>query len=194
MGKKRGTNEYGRRLLERGLIENSEDYFFLGYTEIYDVLRGTDDQRLTAAKIRNRRSMFDRFMAREEEPSDYLKAGIPLEIEDLTNTGMEGVFQGTGTSRGVVTAIARIIPDLQEIGRLQKGEVLVCNSTDPGWASAFGLISGLVIEAGGMLSHGACLSREYGLPAVTLSGAMRKIPDGALITVNGETGRVTISE
>ncbi|CAM8628076.1 phosphoenolpyruvate synthase [Candidatus Planktophila versatilis] len=192
MAKKRATTELGRRLFVRKHIENSDDFYFLGFTEINEVLRGKDMKLLTKLKIKNRRKMFDRFVAREEIPADYLRAGLPLQIEDLTATDTEGVFQGTGTSRGLVTATARVVPDLQQIGRLQKGEVLICNSTDPGWASAFGLISGLVIEAGGMLSHGACLSREYGLPAVTLSGAMRKIPDGAQVTVNGETGRVTI--
>jgi pyruvate,water dikinase len=192
MAKKRATTELGRRLFQQNLIDNQDDFYFLGFTEINDVLRGIDQRPLTKLKIKNRRKMFDRFVAREEVPADYLRAGLPLQIEDLTATDMDGVFQGTGTSRGLITATARVVPDLQQIGRLQKGEILICNSTDPGWASAFGLISGLVIEAGGMLSHGACLSREYGLPAVTLSGAMRKIPDGAQVTVNGETGRVTI--
>ncbi len=194
MAKKRATTELGRRLSQRNLIDKGDDFYFLGFTEINDVLRGTDQRPLTKLKIKNRRKMFDRFVAREEVPADYIRAGLPLQIDDLTTTDMPGVFQGTGTSRGLVTATARVVPDLQQIGRLQKGEILICNSTDPGWASAFGLISGLVIEAGGMLSHGACLSREYGLPAVTLSGAMRKIPDGAQVTVNGETGRVTIAQ
>ena len=192
MAKKRATTELGRRLFERNMIDGKDDFYFLGFTEINDVLRGLDQRLLTKLKIKNRRTMFERFVAREEDPADYIRAGLPLQLEDLTVTDMTGVFQGTGTSRGLVTATARVVPDLQQIGRLQKGEILICNSTDPGWASAFGLISGLVIEAGGMLSHGACLSREYGLPAVTLSGAMRKIPDGAQVTVNGETGRVTI--
>jgi pyruvate,water dikinase len=192
MAKKRATTELGRRLFHQNLIDHKDDFYFLGFTEINEVLRGKDQKPLTRLKIRNRRKMFDRFVAREEVPADYLRAGLPVQIEDLTATDMDGVFQGTGTSRGLVTATARVVPDLQQIGRLQKGEILICNSTDPGWASAFGLISGLVIEAGGMLSHGACLSREYGLPAVTLSGAMRKIPDGSQVTVNGETGRVTI--
>ena len=94
--------------------------------------------------------------------------------------------------RGWKTTIHERGGDLREIGRLQKGEILVCNSTDPGWTPAFGLLSGLILEAGGMLSHGACLSREYGLPAVTLPNAMQKIPDGATISVDGNTGRVTV--
>lgn len=190
--KKRAVTELGRRLYERGLIRDERDYYFLGRSEIYAVLSGNFQPRLIQMKITERRSMFDRFMAREEIPAEYLRGGVALEIGDSSFTDEEGVFQGTGTSRGAVRGIARVIPDLDQIGNLQKGEILICNSTDPGWASAFGLISGLVIEAGGMLSHGACLSREYGLPAVTLRGAMRKIPDGAPISVNGDTGKVTL--
>lgn len=194
MAKKRATTELGRRLAERDLLSHPDDYFFLGFTEIHDVLAGRDQAALTSAKIRSRRAMFERFMAREEVPADFVRAGAPVSVEDRTATDVAGVLQGTGTSRGSVTGPARVIPDLSHIGRLHKGEILVCNSTDPGWASAFGLISGLVLETGGMLSHGACLSREYGLPAVTLPGAMRRITDGQIITVDGDSGRVSLQD
>ncbi|HZZ46155.1 MAG TPA: PEP-utilizing enzyme [Pseudonocardia sp.] len=119
----------------------------------------------------------------------YLRGSEPL-LEELG----EGGLVGTGTSRGTVTARARVVPRLSELGRVQPGEILICNSTDPGWASVFLKIQGLVIETGGMLAHGSCLSREYGIPAVTLFNAMNRIPDGALITVDGNTGRVTVEQ
>ena len=105
-----------------------------------------------------------------------------------------GGLRGTGTSRGTVTGPARVVPDLKEFGRLKKGDILICNATDPGWASVFALIGGLVMETGGMLAHGSCLSREYGLPAVTLPNAIQRIPDGATITVVGDTGEITIDD
>ncbi|SCL20070.1 phosphoenolpyruvate synthase [Micromonospora pallida] len=193
MGKKRATTELGRRLYERGLIDAPDEYFFLAEYEIYDLLDGRAKRKLTRAKIRNRRKVFEAFLARTEVPPDYLRGNSVLEVDDGTDTGLEGVFQGVAMSRGTVTGTARIIGDLRNIGRVNRGEILVCNSTDPGWTPVFGLISGLILEAGGMLSHGACLSREYGLPAVTLPNAMQKIPDGATITVNGDTGRVTVN-
>lgn len=191
-GKKVAAVELGRRLFERGLIEHEDDYFFLAEYEIYDVLEGRDQRPLTRAKIKARRTVFERALSREEVISDYLRGNAPLEVGDLSMTDEEGVYQGTGTSRGSVTGVACIVPDLREIGKLAKGQILVCNSTDPGWTPAFGKLSGLVLEAGGMLSHGACLSREYGLPAVTLGAAMKRIPQGATITVNGDTGRVVV--
>jgi phosphohistidine swiveling domain-containing protein len=193
MGKKRAAVELGRRLFERGLINEPDDYFFLAEYEIYDLLQGRAQRKLIDLKIRNRRKVFDEFVARTEIPPEYLRGNSPMEIEDATLTGVEGVFQAVPMARGTVTGTARIIGDLRDIGRVSQGEILVCNSTDPGWTPVFGLISGLILEAGGMLSHGACLSREYGLPAVTLPNGMQKIPDGASITVNGDTGRVTVN-
>lgn len=89
---------------------------------------------------------------------------------------------------------ARIVLDLGQIGTLEQGDILVTNSTDPGWTPVFAVISGLVLETGGMLAHGSCLSREYGLPAVTVANATRLIPDGATIIVDGGAGRVSLAE
>jgi len=192
MAKKRAVVELGRRLFERGLIERPDEFYFLSEYELYDLLEGRAPGRLTRAKITNRRRVFDAFLARTEIPADYLRGSEPMEVDDGTDTGIEGVFQGVATSRGTVTGTARIVRDLSEIGRVQRGEILVCNSTDPGWTPVFGLISGLILESGGMLSHGACLAREYGLPAVTLPNAMQRVADGATITVSGDNGRVSV--
>ena len=73
-----------------------------------------------------------------------------------------------------------------------KDDLLICNATDPGWMPVFPLIKGLVLETGGMLAHGSCLAREYGLPAVQLRNAIRLIDDGALIRVNGDSGEIMV--
>ena len=78
------------------------------------------------------------------------------------------------------------------IGTLEQGDILVTNSTDPGWTPVFSLIGGLVLETGGMLSHGACLSREYNLPAVTIADAAKRIRDGAWVTLDGDTGELQV--
>ena len=101
-----------------------------------------------------------------------------------------GRLKGVGLSGGFVTGRARVVPELAQIGRVEKDDILICNATDPGWASVFTLIKGLVIETGGMLAHGACLSREHGIPAVQLRNAMQIIPDGATIRLRGETGEI----
>ena len=195
MAKKRAFQEVGRRLVERDQLQRSDDFFFLAEHELWELFDGTPANALTRAKIENRRDIFERFNARKEAAPSYLKGNTPVALEEDTSDGDgSGVLRGTGTSRGTVTGRARVVPDLKEIGRLEKGDILICNATDPGWASVFAMISGLVMETGGMLAHGSCLSREYGLPAVTLPNAIQRIPDGATITVVGDTGEIQIAE
>jgi pyruvate,water dikinase len=86
--------------------------------------------------------------------------------------------------------MSRIVPQLDQIGRVENGDILVCNSTDPDWMSVFPKISGLVLETGGMLAHGACLSREYGIPTVQIRDAMRQVPDCVEITVDGNSAHI----
>jgi pyruvate,water dikinase len=191
LSKKWIVNEIGRRLVERGVLPDLDDHYFLTQNELFDLFDGQRPTRLTRMKIDHRRKAFQKFLRREEYPPRYIQGGVPVSIEG-EQTADESGLRGTGTSPGATTGRARIVPNLAEIGRVEKGDVLVCNSTDPGWSAVFMIIKGLVMETGGMLSHGACLSREYGLPAVRLPGAMRNIPDGALVSVNGDTGEVTV--
>jgi pyruvate,water dikinase len=190
---KQGLLEVNRRLRERGLLDGERDFYFLSRDELYGLLRGQrDDLPLLQAKIEARQRDFDRFNRRETVPPPYLHRGRGQDLDDAPAAGVDGMFQGVGTSRGRVTGTARVVKGLDEIGRVRNGEILVCNSTDPGWTPVFIVISGIVLESGGMLAHGSCLSREYGIPAVQVSRAMSLIPDGATVTVDGDTGRVTI--
>ena len=118
----------------------------------------------------------------------YMKNNRPISFEEDTGDGLHGV----GISKGVVTGPARILKELKDIGRVRHGDIMVVFATDPGWTPVFLVISGLVIETGGLLSHGASISREYGIPAVQLPGAMQRIPDGAIITIDGTSGAIQI--
>jgi pyruvate,water dikinase len=102
-------------------------------------------------------------------------------------------INGMGASKGVVQGRARVIFGLGESHRLEPGDILVCRTTAPPWTQLFAIAGGIVTDAGGLLSHSAICAREYGIPAVvaTQVGTAR-IPDGALITVDGEKGTVVI--
>ena len=193
--KKKHFTEIGRRLVERGVLERPDDFYFLAETELYDAFEGNGLVSLLRAKVVNRRRLFERYLARDIKVEPYIQGGRPIQMEgdSTADDAAGGLMRGTGVSRGSVTATARVVGDLKNIGRVQKGDILICNSTDPGWASVFAIISGLVMETGGMLAHGSCLSREYNLPAVTLRHAMALIEDGATITVNGDTGEVRVA-
>lgn len=193
--KKRAFQEVGRRLHERGRLTDPLDFYFLTKTELFEHLRGHAPERLVAAKIRGRRRNFEQFLDRSVTPPQFLSTGLewtePTASSAVTD-GHDGVLRGLPTSRGEVTGRARVVRDLADIGRLEQGDILITNSTDPGWTPVFSIISGLVLETGGLLAHGSCLSREYRLPAVTVPRACDLIADGTRITVDGTTGRVSL--
>ena len=192
---KRAFVEIGRRVHERVTLEEQRDFYFLGREELYDLLQGGGNVPLLKAKIAARKRNFDRLDHKDVVNPMFLCRNRPLDFDsEDVDEGHGDVFRGSGSSRGTATGTARVLKTLNEIGRVQKGDILVVNATDPGWTPVFLLISGLILEGGGILSHGASLSREYGMPAVQLPNALRKIPDGATITINGDTGLVTIVE
>jgi phosphohistidine swiveling domain-containing protein len=191
---KRISLEVNRRLMDRGLVETERDFYFLSFDELFQLLNGGANTTLTKAKISARMRNFDRFLKKEWAPPMYTQDGLPVDLDAEAVDEVDGVFGGAGYSSGTVTGKARIIKTQQELGKLEKGEILVCNATDPGWTSAFNIIIGIVTETGGALAHAACLAREYGLPGVQVSNAMQKIPDGATITVDGAAGRVTVED
>jgi pyruvate,water dikinase len=99
------------------------------------------------------------------------------------------LLRGATACGGRVSARAAVLSGVHEANRLARGDVLVTRQTDPGWAPVFGLVSGLVIERGGMLSHGAIIAREFGLPCVVgVKSATALIPHVALLTVDADLG------
>jgi pyruvate,water dikinase len=190
---KRAYKEIGRRLVDRGVLDGADDFYFLSTEELYRMFRGTErNVALTKTKIAGRRRNFDKVHQREALYPFFLRDGRAVEI--VTAEEDDGTLKGLTTSGGVVTGTARVVKNLEHIDRLQKGDILVCHATDPGWTPVFLIISGAVFETGGPLAHCSCLSREYGLPAIQLQGACRRIPDGATITVDGNTGRITVHD
>ena len=207
LAKKRAFQEIGRRLVVRGILTDGpvdtdgrhrdQDFYYLSKDELFRLLDGVPvDARVLAAKVTARRRNCDRVNA-EWHPPMYLEGERPVELHApgaVPEVAPDGTLRGLGTSRGRVTGTAKVIASQKELGTLTKGDILVTNATDPGWTPAFLLISGLVLETGGMLAHGSCISREYGIPAVVVPGAMSLIERGATITVSGDTGEVIIEE
>ena len=105
-------------------------------------------------------------------------------------TRLEGCALASGAAKG----IARIVFDPQAAGDLGTGYILVCPSTDPGWTPLFVHARGLIVERGGVLSHGAIVARDFGIPAIVLEGATQLIPDGKTIEIDGSTGAIALME
>jgi phosphohistidine swiveling domain-containing protein len=176
----------GEELVAAGKLAAWDDVYFLNLAEIREAVAGTDVRELVAP----RRATHVREQARRYIPRVLLSDGTDAEAALISVP--EGALRGSPASPGTVHAPARTI--LSPHGaRLEPGEILVAPSTDPGWTPLFMTAGGLVMEMGGMMSHGAVVAREYGIPAVVgVPGATERIATGTMITVDGSAGVVSI--
>lgn len=115
----------------------------------------------------------------------------PIDAPDDVRTG--AVLTGIGASGGTATGTVRILRSVAELSRIRPGDVLLARSTDPAWTPLFSLITAVVTETGGMLSHAAIVAREAGIPAVlAVPRAMERLEEGAVVRVDGQLGTVTV--
>jgi rifampicin phosphotransferase len=181
----------GEALVQAGRLYEAGDLFFLTLPEAYAALAGADLRE----RVSERRATFARELGRRHVPLVLLLDGTePAAEREITqNTALtERALRGTPASAGRVTALARVILDPHD-ANLLPGEILVAPSTDPGWTPLFLQASGLVMEVGGAMAHGAIVAREYGLPAVVgVAGATKRIATGSRITVDGTAGKIVI--
>lgn len=196
MGYKRCFMEMAARLVVRGVLNHPDEVHALAKHELYDVLlerRGPDtNPTLLRAKIDARMKDILRAVDGEAEYPFYLQHNRAVDRSTDEDSG--GGLRGTGNSPGIVTGTARVVRKLTEAGRVREGEIMITHHTDPGWTPVFLLLSGVITETGGLMSHASSVAREYGFPAIQMKSAMSLIPDGATITVNGNTGEVTVHE
>ena len=117
-------------------------------------------------------------------------------LRRMTQPAVENeVIQGMPGCTGTVTGRARVILDAADPGRFEPGDVLIAPHTDPAWTPLFVPAAGVVVDVGAALSHAIIVSRELGIPCVvSATDATKRIPDGALVEVDGDTGAVTVLE
>ncbi|MBU7015549.1 MAG: hypothetical protein HXS43_12055 [Theionarchaea archaeon] len=176
--------EMGNRLAQRGVLQHRDDVFFLFKEEVFTALQ-TGEVPLDL--LTKRKADFHTYQ--HTLPPKFLQGNLEFD-EDIS---YQKALIGVASSPGVVTGTARLIQSIEELHTIEKDEILVATCTDPGWTPIFIKIKGLVTETGGILSHGAVVSREYGIPAVTgVKNAMQYLRDGDIVTVNGNTGEVRV--
>lgn len=184
--------ELGARLQRQGVLREQEDIFFLEIGEL-DQVAGGDVAFDVAQHIAERRAEYESNCRLTPPPVvvgryDPERDRIPDEIDATTKT-----LKGTAVSPGVVAGRARVILHADEHQQVEAGEILVAPFTDPAWTPYFLPAAGVVMDLGGVLSHGAIIAREYGLPAVVNVGhASKIIHTGQLLRVDGDRGTVTI--
>ncbi len=191
-------NELGRRHHEAGHLAQAEHIFMLLDEELEPFVAsptGWNDE--LAERHATWRQLFDL------EPPYFIRDAKVPPLSQWTKRQDSGaaaakvgeVLQGVPGCAGIVRGRACVILDPADPGELEAGDILVAPQTDPGWTPLFMPAGGVVVNVGGQISHAIIVSRELGLPCVvSVTDATTRIPNGALIEVNGDTGQVTIIE
>lgn len=183
----------GADLVGSGAIGEDDDVFFLRPDELAVGLRGADLTGLVGA----RRRLYESELHRRHIPRLLLSDGTDVEAAHLARRAAAGRgtpergLLGTPASAGTATGRVRVVRD--PIGaRIEPGEILVAPSTDPGWTPLFMTAGAVVMEMGGVISHGAVVAREYGIPAVVgVPDATTRLRTGQVVTVDGAAGTVS---
>ena len=183
---KQALLDEAERLVQADVLREQEDIFFLRFQELHDVVRTNQvDHEL----IRRRKDAFRSYQALTPPrvlTSDGEAVAGAYRRDDLPT----GALVGLPVSAGTIEGRARVILDMAQ-ANLEPGDILVTAHTDPSWSPLFVAITGLVTEVGGLMTHGAVIAREYGLPAVVgVENATQLIQDGQRIRVNGTDGYI----
>jgi phosphohistidine swiveling domain-containing protein len=184
----------GRHLVQNGTLSRADDIFHLGLGEVVDVLRGSV---LPAGTVAERKQLLEDNKTWAPPAAFVLPQGQMFSKRDRQDapvvSGDADCLRGIPACAGRTTGTAAVVLDVSEIGTIQKDQILVTQQTDPGWAAVFFLVKGLVIERGGLLSHGAIIAREYGIPAVIgVKEATKLIRNGAQIEILADLGEVRV--
>lgn len=193
--------EMGRRLSDAGVINEASEVFFLESDEFFEQARAPIPNDKLGKAVEER--IEDWRVWRDRLPATYLFDDVETEGEiaegrpaaaDKTPPGAQGEFSGLGASRGKSKGPARIIRRIEELDAVEPGDILVAETIDPGWTSVFPMLGGVITETGGILSHGALLAREYGVPAVMgITGAMKALEGISEVVIDGSQGTVEIA-
>ena len=209
--------EFGALLARFGVLADAEDIFQLHHTEVDQALSdvmlawAAGGPPLGGAHWRPIVASRKRMLAALKDWSPPPALGpVPEALNDPAVRMLWGVTQeriqawlspasdevrGFGASSGIVEGPARVLMDVNQIGEIRDGEILVCPVTAPSWAPVFGKIKAAVSDIGGSMSHAAIVAREYGMPAVVGTGdATKRIRTGQRIRVDGDRGTVQVVE
>ncbi|WP_240419397.1 phosphoenolpyruvate synthase [Paenibacillus periandrae] len=176
------------RLLEANILHEKEDIYYLAFEELQETVRTNKLDYQVIHKRKEEYKHYEKLTPPRVITSDgeiitgqYKRENIPA-----------GAIAGLAVSSGVVEGRARVILNMEEAD-LEDGDILVTAFTDPSWTPLFLSIKGLVTEVGGLMTHGAVIAREYGLPAVVgVENATKRIRDGQRIRVHGTEGYIEL--
>jgi phosphoenolpyruvate synthase/pyruvate phosphate dikinase len=177
-----------QRLLEANILQEKEDIYYLAFEELQETVRTNKLDYQVINKRKEEYKHYEKLTPPRVITSDgeiitgqYKRENIPA-----------GAIAGLAVSSGAVEGRARVILNMEEAD-LEDGDILVTAFTDPSWTPLFLSIKGLVTEVGGLMTHGAVIAREYGLPAIVgVENATKLIKDGQRIRVHGTEGYIEL--
>jgi pyruvate,water dikinase len=185
---KKAIMKEAEAFVQQGLIQEVEDIFFLRFEELNEAIKTNS---IDYGLIRKRREEYEIY-EKLTPPRVITSDGEIISGEYDTSNIPKGALAGVPVSSGIIEGRARVILRLED-ANIEEGDILVTTFTDPSWTPVFVSIKGLVTEVGGMMTHGAVVAREYGLPAVvSVENATQLIKDGQRIRVNGTEGYVEL--
>lgn len=176
------------QLVKAGVIHEKEDIYYLTFEELRDFVRTNELDYYIISKRKDEYKLYERLTPPRVITSDGEIVTGKYKRENLP----AGAIVGLPVSSGVIEGRARVILNMED-ANLEDGDILVTTFTDPSWTPLFVSIKGLVTEVGGLMTHGAVIAREYGLPAVVgVDNATKLIKDGQRIRVHGTEGYIEI--
>ena len=176
------------RLVQANVIHDKEDIFYLTFDELREVVH---THKLEQQLISERKEEY-KFYEKLTPPRVLTSDGEALTGEYKRENLPAGAIAGLPVSSGVIEGRARIVLNMED-AELEDGDILVTSFTDPSWTPLFLAIKGLVTEVGGLMTHGAVIAREYGLPAIVgVENATTLIKDGQRIRVHGTDGYIEL--
>ncbi|WP_312116397.1 phosphoenolpyruvate synthase [Brevibacillus reuszeri] len=176
------------RLVQAGVLHEKEDVHYLTFEELHEVVRTSKLDYQIISKRKDDYKFFEKLTPPRVITSDGEIITGEYKRENLPTNAIVGL----AVSSGVIEGRARVILNMEDAD-LEAGDILVTSFTDPSWTPLFVSIKGLVTEVGGLMTHGAVIAREYGLPAVVgVENATKRIKDGQRIRVHGTEGYIEI--
>ncbi|PEE97356.1 phosphoenolpyruvate synthase [Bacillus thuringiensis] len=176
------------QLVQSGVIHEVDDIYYLTFEELHEVVRTNKLDYELIQKQKNDYKLYEKLTPPRIMTSDGEIITGKYKRENLPDDAIVGL----PVSSGVIEGRARVILNMEE-ANLEEGDILVTAFTDPGWTPLFVSIKGLVTEVGGLMTHGAVIAREYGLPAVVgVENATKLIKDGQRIRVHGTEGYIEV--
>ncbi len=176
------------RLVRDHVLTEKQDIFYLTFEELHQVVR---TNRASSQLISQRKDAFTSYEALKP-PRVFTSDGEVISGAYRRDDAPPGALIGLPVSAGIIEGRARVVLELAQAD-LDAGDILITPYTDPSWTPLFVSLKGLVTEVGGLMTHGAVIAREYGLPTVVgVEGATQFIKDGQWIRVNGTDGYVEI--